>query len=457
MLVLKDRQMTAWDELLPKEAKFLSDELQKIDDILDDPGFFEPFVQRFHTTIGRPTVKVETYIRMMYLKTRYQLGYETLVKEVNDSISWRRFCRIDLTKKVPDDSTLIKLTKKYGPETVEEMNSILVEKAKEQKLIRGRKLRLDTTVVESDIHYPTDARLLQDGIKVITRTVKNIKAIGVSQGIKFQDRTRSIKKNVLNIAKVSKRRTGEAIREIDQITTKIIKTAEIVKQEAAKVLNSTALTLQGGKGVASSKAKHLAHTLKNQLDLAERIIQQSKQVVAGNRIIPDRIVSIYDPEARPIKKGKPKTPTEFGYKALIQETEDHVITGYEVFKGNPADDTMLAESLEKHQQLFDRSPWGIATDRGFGSKDNTDLCAEEGVKRISLPKKGKLSKKQKAKQKESWFKRLQNWRAGIEARISLLKRKYGLSRSRSRGYRGTKTWVGNGILAYNLQKIAGMI
>jgi IS5 family transposase len=119
--------------------------------------------------------------------------------------------------------------------------------------------------------------------------------------------------------------------------------------------------------------------------------------------------------------------------------------------------TLLAESLEKHQELFGKAPWGVAADRGFGSKDNEDLCAQKGIKRVSLPQKDKLSKKQKTKERQPAFKRLQRWRTGIEARISLLKRKYGLGRSRSRGYQGTKTWVGNGIFAYNLQKIASMI
>lgn len=457
MLVLKDGQITIWEQILPKEIQVLSEELQKVDEILDDPRFFEPYLERFNTKIGRPTVKVETYIRMMYLKFRYQLGYETLVKEVSDSISWRRFCRIGLDKTVPHSTTLIKLTKKYGPELIDELNRLLLKKAMDQKLIRGRKLRVDTTVIESDIHHPTDARLLQDSIKAITGTVKKIKETGAAIRTKFHDRNRSVKKNVLNISKVARRRTGEAVKEIDKITTKIIATAETVIEEATGVLKNAYHKLWRDGEKASRSTKQLVEKLTEQLQVAQRIIDQSKQVVSGNRTIPDRIVSIHDTDARPIKKGKPKNPTEFGYKVLIQETEDHVITGYEVYRGNPSDDTLLAESLEKHQELFGKAPWGVAADRGFGSKDNEALCAQKGIKRVSLPQKGKLSKKQKTKERQPAFKRLQRWRAGIEARISLLKRKYGLGRSRSRGYQGTKTWVGGGIFAYNLQKIASMI
>lgn len=457
MLVLKNGQTTIWDQILPQEVQVLPEELKRVDEYLDDPRFFEPFLEQFNTKVGRPTVKIETYIRMMYLKFRYQLGYETLVKEVSDSISWRKFCRIDLDETVPHSTTLIKLSKKYGSELTDELNLLLLKKAKEQKLIRGRKLRVDTTVIESDIHHPTDAWLLQDCVKVVTRTVKQIKETGAAVRTKFQDRSRSIKKKILNISKVAKRRTGEAIKEIDKTTTKIITTAETVIQEAVNVLKNAGHKVWRDGEKASGKTKQLINKLTEQIQMTQRIIDQSKQVVSGNRNIPDRVVSIYDPEARPIKKGKPGRSTEFGYKMLIQETEDQIITGYDVYRGNPSDDTLLAESLEKHRELFGKAPWGIATDRGFGSKNNEELCVENGVKRISLPKKGKLSNKQKTKEKQPAFKRLQRWRAGIEARISLLKRKYGLARSRSRGYQGTKTWVANGIFAYNLQKIAGML
>ena len=457
MLVLKDGQITIWEYILPKEVQVLSKELQKIDEILDDPIFFEPYLKKFNVRIGRPSVKVETYIRMMYLKFRYQLGYETLVKEVSDSISWRKFCRIGLEKEVPHSTTLIKLSKKYGPELIDELNKLLLEKARDQKLIRGRKLRIDTTVIETDIHHPTDARLMQDSIKVITRTVKKIKESGAAIRTRFQDRNVSVKKKALNISKVARRRTGEAIEEIDKITTKIIATAETVVEEATSVLKNAGHKLWRDGENASCSTKQLVKKLTKQLQVAQRVIDQSKQVVSGNRNIPDRIVSIYDTDARPIKKGKPQKPTEFGYKVLIQETEDGVITGYEVYCGNPADDTLLSDGLEKHQELFGKAPWGIAADRGFGSKANEELCEKKGVKRISLPKKGRLSKKQKGKEKQPAFRRLQRFRAGIEARISLLKRKYGLGRSLSRGYRGTKTWVGGGIFAHNLQKIASMI
>ncbi|GFN23397.1 hypothetical protein TAMC210_17140 [Thermanaeromonas sp. C210] len=174
MLRLKDPQLTLWDALLPSDLVQLNPELARVDELLDDDRFMAPFISRFEARLGRPTIPIETYLRLMYLKHRYGLGYEVLVQEVNDSIKWRRFCRIPLTHKVPHATTLIKLTKRCGPGVVEELNKALVQEAREKKIIRGKKLQVDTTVVEANIHHPTDAGLLADGVRVITRTVKKI-------------------------------------------------------------------------------------------------------------------------------------------------------------------------------------------------------------------------------------------------------------------------------------------
>ncbi|MHB1419659.1 MAG: transposase [Bacillota bacterium] len=156
MLVLKGGQMNLWEQILPEELRKLPKELEVIDKILEDQCFFEPYLKKFNTKIGRPTVKVETYIRMMFLKTCYQFGYETLVSEVSDSISWRRFCHLAKDEKVPHSTTLIKLNKKYGSIIMDELNQALLVKANNEKIIRGKKLRIDTTVVESNIHHPSD-------------------------------------------------------------------------------------------------------------------------------------------------------------------------------------------------------------------------------------------------------------------------------------------------------------
>lgn len=457
MLRIKDPQLTIWDAVLPAELLELKEELAKVDALLDDEAFLEPFIARFNSRTGRPTVPVETYLRLMYLKFRYQLGYEVLVEEVKDSIQWRRFCRIPLDGKIPHSITLIKLTKRYGPEIIDSLNATLIAKSRDQKVIRGRKLRIDTTVVEADIHYPTDASLLSDGIRVITRTVKKLKEAGVAIRTKFQDRRRSVKKRVLSITKVVKRRSGEAYTEVRQITEEIMDTAQQVVAEAKQVIKNAKQYLYRHKEGLSKRVQQVVQSLGQAVERTEQVINQTIEVQQGKTRLPHGVVSIFDPEARPIKRGKLHAPTEFGYKVLLQETEEKVITGYQVLDGNPSDDTLLVGAVDHHIETFRRPPRAVATDRGFGNSNNEKALKERGVKRCSLPYKGKLSETRKEHQSQNWFKRLQRWRAGGEATISVLKRKFGLRRSRFRGASGIKSWVGLGILAYNLRKIATLM
>lgn len=454
MLRLEDPQPTIWDAILPPDLLEFNEELAKVDALLDDEKFLAPFIARFNTKTGRPTIPVKTYLRMMYLKFRYQLGYEILVEEVSDSIKWRRFCRIPMDKKVPHSTTLIKLTKRYGPEIIDELNLALIQKAREEKIIKARKLRLDTTAVEADIHHPTDAGLLSDGVRVITRTVKKIMGAVGDIKTKFRDRTRSVKKRILLISKVLKRRFGDSYQEVRKITGEIMDITQQVVNQAQQVVKNVKQQISCQGANLPNKIRSTIQTLEKFIGLTEQVITQTAEVQQGNFHVPDRIISIFDSEARPIKRGKLHAPTEFGRKVLLTETEEKVITDYRVLDGNPKDDTLLVPTVDRHIETFGRPPWGVATDRGFSSAKNERILKQRGIKRCSLPRKGKLTKSRKEFQSQSWFKRLQRWRAGGEATISVLKRKYGLNRSRFRGDKGTKTWVGLGILAYNLRRIA---
>lgn len=178
MLRLRDGQAIVWEELLPEQVRLLSPELEAIDQLLDHERFLQPFIERFWCPVGRPTIPIESYLRLMYLKHRYGLGYETLCREVSDSISWRRFCRIALDKRVPHPTTLSKLTRRFGPEIVEDLNRALLERAVEGKLIRGRRLRVDTTCIEADVRYPTDSGLCAHAISRLGRAVRSLQAGG---------------------------------------------------------------------------------------------------------------------------------------------------------------------------------------------------------------------------------------------------------------------------------------
>jgi len=388
----------------------------------------------------------------MYLKHRYQLGYEVLVKEVSDSFAWRRFCHLDLSDRVPDSTTLIKLTHKYGEDTVRSLNDALVLKLKEGKVIRGKKLRIDTTVVESDIHHPTDTGLLNDGIRVITRVVSKLKKAIPGIGSRFVKHTRKAKKVYLGLMKAIKGRTGQ-----DDTT---------LKKARGKLVEITEEVIASGRAVQAEldflqEKPPLLNRLREQLaewiEGAEKIVRQTREVIRGNRCLPRRLVSLFDIDARPIKRGKSRADTEFGRKVLLGETDHGIITTYHVLKENPSDTALLKNAVRGHRRLFRKRLKAVAGDRGFYSQSNEDWLKDSGVKQVSIPKRGKVREERRRYQKQFWFKRLQRFRAGIEGRISLLKRKFGLKRSQLRGSPGVNIWVGQGIFAHNLWQAARIV
>jgi transposase, IS5 family len=179
-------QATLWDALLPEEAKRLPAELAKIDAYLDDDRFLAPWRPLFDRRLGRPSVPVDTLLRLLYLKHRYGLGYESLCREVADSLSWRRFCRIGLDRPVPHPTTLVKLVRRAGPEVIGQLNTALLDKLAADRVLRGRKLRVDTTVVEADIDYPTDADLLEQAVRKVGGLVRRIKGRGAASRTRFR-------------------------------------------------------------------------------------------------------------------------------------------------------------------------------------------------------------------------------------------------------------------------------
>jgi IS5 family transposase len=434
-----------WESVLSPELFQMNEELTRVDKLLDDDRFFAPFRERFDTRMGRPTTAVATYLRLMYLKHRYQLGYEVLVKEASDSLARRCFCHLDLGDRVPDSTTLIKLTHKYGEDTVRSLNDALVLKLKEGKVIRGKKLRIDTTVVESDVHYPTDTGLLNDGIRVITRVVSRLRKAVPGIVSWFVKHTRKSKKVYLGLMKVIKGRTGQddttlknAQNELVKVTKEAIAGGHAVQAE---------LELLQGKPTLVNKLKR---QLGEWIEVAEKVVWQAKEVIKGNRHLPRRLVSLFDVGARPIKRGKSRADTEFGRKVLLGETDHGIITTYDVLEENPADATLLKSAFKGHRRLFRKRLKAVAVDRGFYSQANEDRLKDSGVKQVSIPKRGKINGERRRYQQLSWFRRLQRFRAGIEARISLLKRKFGLKRNRMRGSLGVNIWVGQGIFAHNL-------
>lgn len=443
-------QRAFFEEFLPPELRDLPEDLAKLDRWLDDERFFRPFLNHYHQQLGRPSIPAESYLRMIALKHQYGLSDRRLCELVQDRISWRRFCRIPWNQPVPHPSSLSKIRRRLdedGGDHMALLNEHLVRKATEEGLLKARKIRVDTTVIGANIHHPTDASLVYDGIRVITRLVKRVQALGAGTCQRFQDRTRSVRKKLLAITKVLRRRTGEAVREVRRITGEI---AEIGR----KVLRAAARILEEARVSRDATVKRVTARLMTVQEHVRRIIEQAHQVNEGHVNIPDRLVSVFDPDARPIRRGKLDHPTEFGYKIRLTESGEGLITEYRVVQGNPPDSSLLVDGVREHCRRVGREPTGVVTDRGFLSPENERALTELGVEHVSIPCRGKPSIKRCGYERQSWFRRLQSWRAGEEATISVLKRRYGLDRTLYRGEEGSRRWVGGAIWGYNLHRIA---
>ena len=454
MLRLAKRQEDFWEYLLPEEARRMRPELRAVDAFLDDERFLAPFGSRFPSKRGRYTIPMETYLRLMFLKMRYQLGYETLIAEVNDSVGWRRFCRISLSGRVPDASTLIKLTNGPCKGLAEEVHNALVKKLTEQKILRGRKVRVDTTVVEADIHYPTDVDLLADGVRVVTRSVKQLHRLGAGVEGTFRNIGRAVKKRLLALGKGLKQDDEKKQATRASITAEVLTMAERLVRRARTAQNEVAEWVKQQGDRTPRPVTRRVKELATWLDRTERVIAQTKQVLSGDVHVKDRLISLFDPDARPIKKGNLRRPTEFGYKVCVSDEDRGFVTDYAVLSGNPADPTVLVPAIARHTERVGTVPKEVATDRGMARPTNEKALAHLGVEHCSLPKTGPKSAAEQDKERSRWFRRLQRFRAGGEGRISLLKRKYGWRRSRLRGIDGVKTWVGWGAIAHNLSKYA---
>ena len=369
------------------------------------------------------------------------------------NIVCREFARVGLAR-VPDAKVIAKIAKMLGPEVVEQIHRRLIEVAQQEGAIKGQRLRVDTTVVETNIHYPTDSSLLSDGARVLTRLTKKVAAAvgGLVPGVR--DRMRTVRRKAVAIAISSRRKGPEGEKERRRHYEKLLTATGQIVNQAKRVMEEV-----GEMGKA--KQRRVRPLLQKMATMAERtkqVIRQTKaRIFAGNTKVPDKVVSMFEPHTEVIRKGKASKPTEFGKMVKIQEAENQVIVDYEVFDKKPNDSDLLVKSVEIHEELLGRVPGLVAADAAFYSAANEKALQERGVKRVAVPNRGTKSTARKKKQKEKWFKNGQKWRTGCEGRISVLKRRHGLNRSRYRGQEGMEKWVGLGVIADNLISLGRLL
>ena len=443
-----------WDEILPAEVKALPDDLARLDELLSDPALLAPIGARWERLLaetgsssgrGRPTIPMETYVRLMIVKHRSGWGYETLMREVSDSIHLRRFCRIGMSDRVPDESTVRKLTRRLGAEVVHEITREVIQKARREKRFRPRAARIDSTVIEADARWPTDAGLAADGVRALAREGRKLATRVAEKRTAVRDRSRAMGRKLRALTRTIRKRTGEAKREVLALTEQTGRLLETSITEARK-LAATARRRARGRG-AQAKLK-AARRLEELADRCEKVCSQIRQRVAGEPIT-DRLISLWDPDARPIRKGKLGKPTEFGYVDQLCEITANTKRGARGFIlpptskiGNPAENTLLPDTAEELKNL-EITLKEIMLDGGFmPTPSNTAL--EDLADTIHITGRQETGSRRTRR-------RRQRYRTGAEGRISHLKRGYGMDRSRLKGDTGHQIWAGWATLTYNAE------
>ena len=432
LTVLAPQAESLWDEALPIECRELPADLAALDRLMDGHALLQPLVTRWQQEFavtgrdvvsqGRPTVAMETFVRLMVCKQRYRWGYRSLVAEVSDSIHLRRFCRIALSERVPDESTVRKLVRRIGPETISEITRTLVEQAVREKRFRPRAVRVDSTVVEADVKYPTDANLAAGGVRVLAREGAKLAKLVREQKARVRDRSRSMGLKLRAITRTARRRSGEAKQEVLDLTEQ---TGELLERSVteARTLAQIARRRARGRG-AHAKLKAAAKLLE-MADRCEKVAAQIRQRVA-HKPIKDRIVSLFDPDARPIRKGKLGKPNEFGYVSQLAEVTENTKSGARGLilpnaatrVGNPAEDTLLPDTVAEISRL-QITVKEVALDGGFNVGPASAALEDLAPERVFIAGRQEPGSKRTRR-------RLRRYRTGCEGRISHLKRRYGL-------------------------------
>ncbi|MGZ6589392.1 MAG: transposase [Solirubrobacteraceae bacterium] len=443
-----------WDEILPEEVKALPDDLAALDELLSDPVLLAPIALRWERLLaeagsvpgrGRPSIAMEMYVRLMVVKHRSGWGYETLMREVSDSLHLRRFCRLGISELVPDESTVRKLTRRLGAEVVHELTRLVIGKARREKRFRPRAARIDSTVVEADIRYPTDAGLAADGIRALAREGRKLAAKIGAKRTAVRDRSRAVGVRMRALTRTIRRRSGEAKAEVLALTKQ---TGAILRASVkeARALAATARRKARGRG---AKAKlRAARSLEELADRCEKVTEQIHKRVNGQKIS-DRLVSLWDPDARPIRKGKLGRPNEFGYVDQLCEITQNTKKGARGFIlpptsqiGNPAENTLLPDTASELRNL-NLTLTEVMVDGGFTTTE-TNTALEGLANEIYIAGRQETGSRRTRR-------RRRRYRTGMEGRISHLKRGYGLRRSRLKGDEGHQIWDSWATLTYNAE------
>jgi IS5 family transposase len=461
MIEMRRTQLSFGDGLIAVEVSDLREDwMTHADELLADEeivaAVYEALAKRHPKSRcrGRRGTPADVVLRLLILKHIRNWSYEVLEREVRANLVYRDFTHVGGAK-MPDAKTMGRWGVAIGPEVLKQVHARIVKIAKDKGVTAGRRMRVDTTVVETDIHHPTDSTLLGDGVRVLTRIMRRITKIAGAVGTKLRDRSRSVKLRLLEIGRVARAKgpinqdkLKQRYRQLLDATSRVVGQAKRFSKEIARGVKRSTTVLQ----------QLALEGLRQELDeMTSRVRQVMKQTRArifrGNTRSEGKLLSLFEPSTEVIRKGKAGKPNEFGKMVKVQEAENQIVTDYEVYARRPYDSDLLVAAIETHEARLGRTPRLVAADAAFYSARNEAAAKAKGVKRVCIPNRSSKSPARKREQKKRWFRNGQKWRTGCEGRISVIKRRNGLNRCRYKNESGMQRWVALGVISDNLVNI----
>jgi len=409
-------------------------------------------------TRGRPGAPADMVLRLLVLKHLRNWSYATVEREVRANLVYRAFTRIGGAK-VPDAKTMGRWGVALGPAVVERLHQRLVAIARAAQVVEGHRLRVDTTVVETNIHYPTDSSLLGDGVRVLTRTMKKVTAIAGTVGATLRDRSRSIRHRLWEIGRIARSKGVQRQEKLTGAYQRLLAATSRVVGQAKRFSREIGTGVKRSRDVLQQAAlEGWRQELDTFVPRVQQVLRQTRaRILGGDTHVDDKLLSVFEPSTEVIRKGKAGKPNEFGKMVKLQEAEHQIITEYVVYATRPSDSDLLIPALAAHERTFGRVPRLVAGDAAFYSGTNETSAHTQGVTRVCIPNRATKSAERKREQKKRWFKNGQKWRTGCEGRISVVKRRHGMNRSRYKGDDGMNRWVGLGVIADNLINIGRVL
>ena len=455
---------------VPELASQTDPVLVQLDRLLDDDDLYRQvradLARRYRLTLvhGRHSTPGEVLLRLLVVKHLYQWSFAETVQRVADSLVLRWFCRLYF-RRAPDATTLLRWARTIRPTTLQALIDRVALLAKQAKVTQARKLRVDATVVETPIHYPTDSGLLGDGVRVLTRLVLRAKPLLQDQlsGRRsvFRNRLRSMRRTLQALYRVVRRKAHTSVAQqrplyerLIQISEQTLQQAQIIWQALDQVAGPPLFS--GSRRAPVSVADRLRAGLDRFVPLLAQVIHQARSRVLDETPVPaqEKLVSLFEPHTRILRRHKTGTPVEFGRQVVLDEIDGGIVTRYRVVGPGEVERHELAPAVAHHQAVYGRAPYLVTADRGFHLLGQELALQAAGVRYVVVPASGRPTTQQRAQERTRAWKRRYRWRAGIEGRIHSLRRDYGLRRCRSHGEVGLLRDVGWGILASNLRHIA---